>query len=151
VISASAEDVRDLLHACADSSDFRAWEQFVARFERAITLSVIRTARQWGEAPDEIAADLVQETYLRLCDGRFHLLSKFALNHPHAVDGYVKTVAARSTTAMSRRRPSRALAESSRSSVQSFSAKSSGGSRSAPAARCEGAIKPCSGFTTGTG
>ena len=97
MISASAEDVRDLLHACADSSDFRAWEQFVARFERAITLSVIRTARQWGEAPDEIAADLVQETYLRLCDGRFHLLSKFALNHPHAVDGYVKTVAANVT------------------------------------------------------
>ncbi|HTA80628.1 MAG TPA: sigma-70 family RNA polymerase sigma factor, partial [Terracidiphilus sp.] len=58
---------------------------------------MIRTARQWGEAPDEIAADLVQETYLRLCDGRFHLLSKFALNHPHAVDGYVKTVAANVT------------------------------------------------------
>lgn len=97
VISASAEDVRDLLHACADSTDFRAWEQFVARFERAISLSVIRTARQWGEAPDEIAADLVQETYLRLCDGRFHLLSSFAADHPHAVEGYVKTVAANVT------------------------------------------------------
>jgi RNA polymerase sigma-70 factor (ECF subfamily) len=97
VISAPAEDVRELLLACADSNDFRAWEQFVARFERAITLSVIRTAKQWGEAPDEIAADLVQETYLRLCDGRFHLLNKFALDHPHAVEGYVKTVAANVT------------------------------------------------------
>ena len=97
MISASAEDVRELLQACADSNDFRAWEQFVARFERPITLSVFRTARQWGEAPQEIAADLVQETYLRLCDGRFHLLNKFALNHPYAVEGYVKTVAANVT------------------------------------------------------
>lgn len=97
MISASAEDVRELLRACADSNDFRAWEQFVARFERAITLSVIRTAKQWGEAPDEIASDLVQETYLRLCNGRFHLLSKFAVHHPHAVEGYVKTVAANVT------------------------------------------------------
>jgi RNA polymerase sigma-70 factor, ECF subfamily len=97
VISATAEDVRELLQACADSNDFRAWDQFIARFERAITLSVIRTAKQWGEAPDEIASDLVQETYLRLCDGRFHLLNKFALNHPHAVEGYVKTVAANVT------------------------------------------------------
>lgn len=97
MISACAEDVRELIHACADSTDFRAWEQFVARFERAITLSVVRTARQWGVAPDEIVADLVQETYLRLCDGRFHLLSRFAFNHPHAVEGYVKTVAANVT------------------------------------------------------
>jgi RNA polymerase sigma-70 factor, ECF subfamily len=97
VIPAFGDDIRELLHACADSNDFCAWQQFVARFERAITLSVIRTAKQWGEAPDEIAADLVQETYLRLCDGRFHLLRSFALNHPHAVEGYVKTVAANVT------------------------------------------------------
>lgn len=97
MISACAEDIRDLLRACADPSDFRAWQRFVARFERAITLSVIRTARQWGEAPDEIVSDLVQETYLRLCDGRFHLLNRFALRYPHAVEGYVKTVAANVT------------------------------------------------------
>ncbi len=94
---ASFIDVRELIRACAESNDSRAWESFVARFERPISLSVIRTAKRWGEAPDEVAADLVQETYLRLCDGRCHLLYNFALNHPEAVDGYVKTVAANVT------------------------------------------------------
>jgi hypothetical protein len=50
---------------------------------------VIRTAKRWGESPDDVAADLVQETYLRLCDGRCHQLYNFALNHPEVVDGYV--------------------------------------------------------------
>jgi RNA polymerase sigma-70 factor, ECF subfamily len=90
----SSVDVRELIRACAESNDSCAWERFVARFERPISLSVMRAAKRWGEAPDEVAADLIQETYLRLCDGRCHLLYNFALNHPEAVDGYVKTVAA---------------------------------------------------------
>jgi RNA polymerase sigma-70 factor, ECF subfamily len=97
VNSASSVDVRELIRACVESNDTRAWERFVARFERPISLSVIRTARQWGEAPSEVAADLIQETYLRICDGRCHLLYNFALQHPEAVDGYVKTVAANIT------------------------------------------------------
>jgi DNA-directed RNA polymerase specialized sigma24 family protein len=94
---ASSANDRELIRACAESNDSRAWEKFVARFERPISLSVIRTAKRWGEAPAEIAADLIQETYLRLCDGRCHLLYNFALNHPESVDGYVKTVAANVT------------------------------------------------------
>lgn len=95
--SASSVDVRELIRACAESNETRAWERFVARFERPISLSVIRTARRWGEAPLEVAPDLIQETYLRLCDGRCHHLYNFALHHPEAVDGYVRTVAANVT------------------------------------------------------
>jgi RNA polymerase sigma-70 factor, ECF subfamily len=84
----SSVGVRELIRACAESNDSRARESFVARFERPISLSVIRTAKQWGEAPDEVAADLVQETYLRLCDGRSHLLYNFALSHPEAENSW---------------------------------------------------------------
>jgi RNA polymerase sigma-70 factor, ECF subfamily len=93
----SSVDVRELIRACAESNDSCAWERFVARFERPISLSVMRAAKRWGAAPGEVAVALIPETYLRLRDGRCQLLYNFALDHPEAVDGYVKTVAAQIT------------------------------------------------------
>lgn len=91
------EGVTELLRACAESNDAAAWEQFVAHFHRAIGLTVIRTARRWGGVPQEIASDLIQETYLKLCDGKCSLLYKFSLSHPDSVEGYVKAIAANVT------------------------------------------------------
>jgi len=86
--------VVELIHACADSSDGAVWEEFVCRFHRPVSLSIIRTARQWGIAPCQAVDDLVQETYLRLCADKCRLLRDFAVQHPEAVAGYVKTIAA---------------------------------------------------------
>ena len=38
--------------------------------------------------------DLVQETYLRICADNCRLLADFAAQHPEAVLGYIKTIAA---------------------------------------------------------
>jgi RNA polymerase sigma-70 factor (ECF subfamily) len=83
-----------LIRACAESNVDSAWEEFVSRFRRPISLSIIRTAYQWGRTPQQFVEDLVQETYLKLCANRCRLLLDFAMEHPEAVAGYIKTIAA---------------------------------------------------------
>ena len=85
--------VEELIRACAELSDSAAWEEFIARFHRDISLSIIRTARRWGFSPKEVLDDLIQDTYLKLCADKCRLLYDFAIAHPEAVNGYVKTVA----------------------------------------------------------
>jgi RNA polymerase sigma-70 factor (ECF subfamily) len=82
-----------LVRACAESRDGGAWEEFVSRFHRAISLSTIRVAYLWGHTPQQVVDDLVQETYLKLCADNCRLLHEFAAQHPEAILGYVKTVA----------------------------------------------------------
>lgn len=84
----------ELIRACAESDDGAAWDEFVARFQKSITLSIARTACQWGKAPAQFVDDLLQETYLRLCVDRCRLVLSFALQHSDdAVLGYIKTIA----------------------------------------------------------
>lgn len=86
--------VEDLIRLCAEGTGADAWEEFVSRFHRVISLSAIRVARQWGEVSHQLLDDLVQEAYLKLCAGKCRLLQDFALRHPEAIAGYIKTVAA---------------------------------------------------------
>jgi RNA polymerase sigma-70 factor, ECF subfamily len=83
----------ELVRACAQSNDGGAWEEFVARYQRPISLSILRTAYQWGKIPQQSVDDLVQETYLKLCADKCCLLLDFAARHPDVVIGYIKTIA----------------------------------------------------------
>jgi RNA polymerase sigma-70 factor (ECF subfamily) len=84
----------ELIRACAESDDGAAWEEFVARFQKSITLSIARTACQWGKAPAQFVDDLLQDTYLKLCVDRCRLLLDFAVQHSdEAALGYIKTIA----------------------------------------------------------
>jgi RNA polymerase sigma-70 factor (ECF subfamily) len=83
----------ELIRACAESNDGAAWEEFVARFQRSISLSIKRTACQWGKDPLQFVEDLLQETYLKLSADRCRLLLDFAERHPVAAIGYIKTIA----------------------------------------------------------
>ena len=85
--------VEQLIRACAESNDPDAWREFVARFNRPISLSIIRTAYRWGEILQDVVDDLVQETYLKLCADKCRRLREFAEKHPESVVGYVKTIA----------------------------------------------------------
>lgn len=49
--------------------------------------------RQRGEVAPQVVDDLVQETYLKLCADNCRLLFDFAVQHPEAVVGYIKTIA----------------------------------------------------------
>jgi RNA polymerase sigma-70 factor (ECF subfamily) len=85
--------VEELIRACAELSDSAAWGEFIARFHRDISLSIIRTVRRWGFSPKEVLDDLIQDTYLKLCADKCRLLYDFAIAHPEAINGYVKTIA----------------------------------------------------------
>jgi RNA polymerase sigma-70 factor, ECF subfamily len=82
-----------LIRVCADSSDADAWAEFVSRFHRAISLSVVRTAHRWRAFKRHEVDDLVQETYVKLCANRCSLLLTFSTEHPDAILGYIKTIA----------------------------------------------------------
>jgi RNA polymerase sigma-70 factor (ECF subfamily) len=83
----------ELICACAESNDGGAWEEFVVRFHRPISLSVLRIAYQWGGIPQQVVDDLVQETYLKLCADKCRFVRDFSVQHPDAVLGYIKTIA----------------------------------------------------------
>jgi len=84
----------ELIRACAETNDDRAWEEFVARTQRPISLSIRHTAMQWGKDPQQYIEDLLQETYLKLCANRCRALLEFARQHEEdAVMGYIKTIA----------------------------------------------------------
>lgn len=84
----------ELIQACAEGRDGAAWEEFVARFQKPISLSIKRAACKWGKDPAQFVDDLLQETYLKLCANRCRLLLEFARQHSdEAALGYIKTIA----------------------------------------------------------
>jgi RNA polymerase sigma-70 factor (ECF subfamily) len=84
----------ELVQACVQSGDQAAWEEFIQRFNRLISVIVLRTARASGETSNSILEDLIQETYMKLCADRCRLLREFQFEHPNAIFGYIKVVTA---------------------------------------------------------
>ena len=87
----------DLIGVCAESSDDRAWEEFVARVGKTISLTVLRTASVWGEPSRAVVEDLVQSFYLKLWEDNCRHVRDFAIQNPDGVLGYLKKVAANAT------------------------------------------------------
>jgi RNA polymerase sigma-70 factor, ECF subfamily len=84
----------ELVLSCLEAGDERAWAEFVRRFHRLIASVVLRVTRQWGEVSPQVVDDLVQETYLKLCADQCRLLREFKSQHPDAIYGFLKVVAA---------------------------------------------------------
>jgi RNA polymerase sigma-70 factor (ECF subfamily) len=84
----------ELVRACAGSKDERAWAEFIRRFQVVIAAAVLRTARRWGEPSRPQLDDLIQETYLKLCENDSRLLRSFQPRHEDSIYGFLKVVAA---------------------------------------------------------
>jgi RNA polymerase sigma-70 factor, ECF subfamily len=84
----------DLVKACAGSRNPAAWEEFIRRFHPVIARVVMRTARRFGEPSRQVLDDLIQETYLKLCEDDSRLLRSFQPRFPGAIFGFLKVVAA---------------------------------------------------------
>jgi RNA polymerase sigma-70 factor, ECF subfamily len=84
----------ELVRACAGSKDERAWAEFIRRFHVVITAAVLRTARHWGEPPRSQLDDLIQDTYLKLCENDSRLLRLFRPRRKDSIYGFLKVVAA---------------------------------------------------------
>jgi len=93
----SSLSLKDVVCLCAGSRDDEAWEEFVSRVGRTISLTIMRTASLCGEPSRSLVDDLVQATYLKLWADGCRLLQEFAIQHPEAVLGYLKRTAANVT------------------------------------------------------
>ena len=89
----SSLSLKDVVCLCAGPCDEEAWEEFVSRVNRPISLTIMRTAAVWGEASRAIVEDLVQSTYVKLWEESCRLLRDFAIQHPDAILGYLKKTA----------------------------------------------------------
>ena len=93
----SSLSLQDVIGLCAGPRDDEAWEEFVSRVGRPISLTILRTASLWGEPSPSLVEDLTQVTYLKLWEDGCRLLRDFALQHPEAILGYIKKIAANAT------------------------------------------------------
>ena len=94
----SSLSLKDLVCLCADDPrDDEAWEEFVSRVGRPISLTIIRTASQWGERSRSMVEDLFHDTYIKLSKDSCRLLRDFAIQHPNAILGYIRITAANTT------------------------------------------------------
>jgi RNA polymerase sigma-70 factor (ECF subfamily) len=92
-----ALSLKDIVCLCAGPCDDEAWQELVSRVARPISLTIIRTASLWREPSVSLVEDLVQVTYLKLWEDNCRLLRDFAIQHPEAILGYLKKVAANAT------------------------------------------------------
>ena len=84
----------ELVRACAGSKDAGAWTEFIRRFQTVIAAAVLRTASHWGEPSRSQLDDLIQDTYLKLCENDSRLLRSFQPRHDDSIYGFLKVVAA---------------------------------------------------------
>ena len=85
-------ELRHLLRDCLAAKP-GCWRAFVAEFNRLIQITVIRTSRRCGRLTPELADDLVQEVYLRLCANDMKVLRDFRSPEPKALYGLIRAVA----------------------------------------------------------
>jgi len=83
----------ELVKACASSKDEAAWTELIRRSQPVIAAAVLRTARHWGEPTRPQLDDLIQDTYLKLCEDESRLLRSFKSRHEDAIYGFLRVVA----------------------------------------------------------
>src|SRR5437763_7761294 len=93
----SSLSLKDVVCLCGGSGDNEAWEEFLSRVGKPISLTIMRTAALWGEPSRALVEDLIQVTYLKLWEGGCCLLRDFAIDRPEAILGYLKKTAANAT------------------------------------------------------
>jgi RNA polymerase sigma-70 factor (ECF subfamily) len=93
----SSLSLKDVVCLCAGPCDDEAWEEFVSRVGRPISLVIMRTASLWGKPSRCLVEDLIQVTYVKLWEGGCQLLRDFAIQHPEAILGYLKKTAVNAT------------------------------------------------------
>jgi RNA polymerase sigma-70 factor (ECF subfamily) len=84
----------ELVRACAEGNA-EAWEEFVRRFQPVISGAIWRIARRYGDNNSATIAELIQDTYLKICKDNFLVLRAFKAHHEDAFYGWLKVVTTR--------------------------------------------------------
>jgi RNA polymerase sigma-70 factor (ECF subfamily) len=82
-----------LVRECTGSNDAEAWVEFIRRFQPVIAAAVGQKARSFNANSRELIDDLVQETYLKLCEDNSALLRRFQPRSDVSIYSFLKVVA----------------------------------------------------------
>lgn len=93
-MSYSSLSAEELVRACAESGNAEAWEEFVRRFRLVVGSAVRRIAYRYGKPNDAVVDELIQDTFLKVCNDRCRMLRDFKPQHPDAFYGMLKVTAA---------------------------------------------------------
>lgn len=84
----------DLLQKCLHVRDEYLWAEFIRRTQPLITATIAHRLRNCpGQIASGIVDDLVQETYLKLCENNFRPLREFKYDHENGIYGFLKATA----------------------------------------------------------
>lgn len=99
----------DLIRLCLESDNAASWEELQSSIQPVIAAVILRVVRRFPDAPPRLADDLIQETFLRLCDHRCRVLRESLGQPADRILGLLRTIAfnvtmdhCRSTLAMKR-------------------------------------------------
>jgi RNA polymerase sigma-70 factor (ECF subfamily) len=87
-------DLAILLRCCLSERQSADWEGFMEAAQPIVAAAVLRTLGERTRSNRELADDLIQETFLRMCAADFRVLRNFRMNDANALRVYLKTVAA---------------------------------------------------------
>jgi len=87
---------QELIQRCL-ASDQVVWTEFLRRFERPISMVVVRTLRRRLRPTPTMVEDLVQNTYLKLLDDNCKALRTFKAQHENSIYGYLQVMASNIT------------------------------------------------------
>ena len=77
------------------SDDLRGWEEFVREAHGPIASAVFFTLARRSKPAKDRVEDLVQDTFAKLCEGRYALLRAFRSERPEALPAYIRIISAR--------------------------------------------------------
>lgn len=93
-MSYSSLSAEELVRACSESGNTEAWKEFVRRFRLVIGSAVRRIAYRYGKPNDAVIDELIQDTYLKVCNDHCRMLRDFKPQYPNAFFGMLKVTAA---------------------------------------------------------
>lgn len=86
--------IHEILREAQTSGTLQGWEGFIREAHPIVAAAVFRALSCWRAPGKDQIEDMVQETFLKLCDSDFHLLRRIRSEQPEAVAAYLRVVAA---------------------------------------------------------
>ncbi len=82
----------ELLRFCLDRPSEEAWTEFMRRYHPVIAGNVARIAAQYGCNTGAVMEDIIQDVYVKLCDGNCRILRGFRDLREDGLYAFLKVV-----------------------------------------------------------
>jgi RNA polymerase sigma-70 factor (ECF subfamily) len=101
------KDLAKMLERCLDGAGPARWEPFIEEAQPVISSGVLRSLSRGSSLNRDLADDLVQDCFLKLCANDFRVLRNFRSGDANALRAYLRAIAASVVADHFRRRESK--------------------------------------------